>query len=111
MPSQIIFSQAGPLPITGFQFSALGDMPMCLEINGSVYSTTDNQMIGIAIQLNQTLLGTAQIFSNGANTHRAVVPAYFQVQLVPGTNFLSLSFSTKYTTSDANDFFTAVLDY
>lgn len=111
MAIQIIFSEAGPLPITGYQFSAPGDMPMCLEVNGSVYSATDNQMIGIAIQLNQTFLGTAQIFSNAANTHRAVVPAYFQVQCLPGTNTLSLSYSTKYTTCDANDFYTAVLHY
>ena len=110
MSAQVIVRQAGPLPIT-IGFNPPGDGPMCLEVNGSVYSKSANTMIGIAVQLNQTFLGTAQIYSNGALTHRAVVTSYFPVVIPQGENFLTLSFSTTTTTSDSNDFFTVVLHY
>jgi hypothetical protein len=50
MAIQVIVKQAGPLPITA-TFSAPGDEPMYLEINGSVWTGQANNMIGIGIDL------------------------------------------------------------
>jgi hypothetical protein len=110
MAIQVIIAQAGPLPIT-VPFNAPGDELMYLEVNGSVWSQIPNQMIGILVELDGNVLGQAQIFSNGSSTHRAVVPAYFQVQLSEGQHSLTLTLPNISTTSDYNDFYTAVLHY
>ena len=70
-----------------------------------------NAAIGIDIALDGQSIGAAQIFSNGAHTHRAVVPAYLPAQLAQGAHTLSLTALTGATQSDANDFYTAVLEY
>lgn len=110
MAIQVIVQKAGPLPIRA-SFQAPGDQPMFLEVNGSVWSQSVNQMIGIAINLDGTNVGTAQIYSNGNATHRSVVPAYIAIQLSQGQHTLTLSPADAATVSDFNDFYTAVIHY
>jgi hypothetical protein len=111
MGLQMILSQKGPLPITA-SFNAIGDSPMYLEVTGSVWTQTANQMIGIDVQLDGQTIGSAQIFSNTQSTHRAVVPAYIQVKLSQGPHKLTLIPKAGSTTvSDLNDFFNAVIHY
>lgn len=109
MAVQMIINQKGPLPITA-QFNSIGDSPMFLEVNGSVWTSTPNVMIGINIAIDGQAVGTAFIFSNGANTHRACVPAYIQVMLAQGAHKLTLTPAAN-TVSDYNDYFTAVIHY
>jgi len=111
MAIQVILSQKGPLPITA-NFNAPGDMPIYIEVNGSVWTQTANVMIGIAIQLDGKSVGAAQIFSNANATHRPVVPAYIPAKLTQGQHTLQLSAAPGTTTvSDYNDWYTAVLHY
>jgi hypothetical protein len=111
MAIQVILSQKGPLPIT-VNFNALGDTPMYLEVNGSVWTQSANTMTGIAIQLDGNNVGTAQIFSNNPATHRAVVPAYVAIKLTQGQHKLTLLTAPGTSTvSDYNDWFTAVIHY
>lgn len=111
MGIQVILSQKGPLPLT-VNFNPPGDSPMYLEVNGSVWTTTANSMIGIQVQLDGVNLGVAQIFSNTPSTHRAVVPGFFPIQLAYGKQHtLVLSAGSSTTTSDFNDYFTAVIHY
>jgi len=111
MPLQIILSKQGPLPIT-VQFSAVSDAPVTLEVNGSVWTQTANNKIGIQVAIDNGAVGTATIFSNTASTHRTVVPAYIPLQLKFGQHSLTLSaLPGTSTTSDLNDFYTAVLHY
>ena len=105
----LIGNQKGPLPIQA-SFQAPGDMPMYLEVQGSVWTTTANQMIGIQVTLDGAVIGTANIFSNTASTHRAAVPVYLPVKLTQGQHTLQLSAAAN-TVSDLNDFYTAVLHY
>ena len=109
MGVQMLINQKGPLPVTA-QFNSIGDSPMYLEVQGSVWTTTANVMIGINIDIDGKSLGTAYIFSNTASTHRACVPAYIQVQLAQGPHKLTLSAAAN-TTSDYNDWYTAVIHY
>ncbi|MGZ5437107.1 MAG: hypothetical protein ACXWID_17130 [Pyrinomonadaceae bacterium] len=109
MAIQVIVTQAGPLPISA-TFSAPGDEPMYLEVNGSVWSQSADELLGIVVALDGNVIGEAQIFSNGNTTHRAVVPAYIQVQLSEGQHTLTLSAANN-TVSDYNDRFAAVLHY
>jgi len=109
MAVQMIINQKGPLPITA-TFNSIGDSPMDLEVNGSVWTSTPNVMIGINIDIDGQAVGTAYIFSNGASTHRAVVPAYIEVKLAQGQHKLTLTAAAN-TVSDYNDYFTAVIHY
>src|SRR6266851_3078733 len=109
MAIQVIIAQAGPLPISK-PFNAPGDQPMYLEVSGSVWSQTPNQMLGISVALDGKVIGQAQIWSNGTATHRAVVPAYIGVKLTQGQHTLTLS-ATSNTIPDYNDFYNAVLQY
>ena len=107
----LIGNQKGALPIQT-TFMAPGDMPMYLEVTGSVWTQTANQMIGIQITLDGNVVGTANIFSNAASTHRAVVPVYIPVKLAQGSHNIQLAVAPGTTTvSDLNDRFTAVLHY
>jgi hypothetical protein len=110
MAIQVIVNQIGPLPITE-TFEAPSDAPMYLEVNGSVWSQETDITTGIAIFLDGEQIGRALIFSNGNATHRAVVPAYVQVQLGEGQHTLKLDLDSGATVSDYNDLYTAVLHY
>jgi hypothetical protein len=107
----LVSNQKGPLPIKA-TFMAPGDMPMFLEVTGSVWTTTANQLIGIQVSVDGNVVGTANIFSNTASTHRNVVPVYLPIKLTQGSHTVELALApnTK-TTSDFNDFFNAVLHY
>jgi hypothetical protein len=109
MSVQVIIDQVGPLPIKG-TFNSVTDEPVYLEVNGSVWTPLVNEMIGIDIQVDGQYVGTAHIFSNGSSTHRAVVPAYIQVQLGEGPHAVTLSAAAE-TVSDSNDYYTAVIHY
>jgi hypothetical protein len=106
MGMQVLIQQVGPLPIK-VAFNAPSDSPMYLEVNGSVWSQNANTMIGISVQLDGSVIGKAQIFSNGSSTHRAVVPAYFPVKMQQGQHTIVLDNSGG--VSDYNDFYTATL--
>ena len=107
----LVGNQKGPLPIKA-TFQAPGDMPMYLEVTGSVWTTTANQMIGIQVAVDGAVVGVANIFSNTASTHRNVVPRYFPIKLNQGAHTVELSLApSTTTTSDFNDFFNAVLHY
>jgi hypothetical protein len=110
MAVQILVQQAGPLPIK-VNFNSITSGPVYLEVKGSVWSQSANQMIGIRVQLDGALLGAAQIFSNGASTHRTVVPIYIPLKLDQGQHTILLDGNNANTVSDLNDFYTAVIHY
>jgi hypothetical protein len=110
MAIQVIVQQTGPLPIE-VTFEAPGDEPMYLEVNGSVWSQSAGQTIGIGVSIDGNEVGHARIYSNGNATHRSVVPAYISIQLREGQHTLSLFPDTTQTESDFNDFYTAVIHY
>jgi len=110
MAIQVIIQKVGPLPITA-TFNAPGDSPMYLEINGSVWTQHPNQMIGIAVKLDNNAVGAAQVWSNGTATHRTVVPVFIPIKLKQGQHTLSLSPNNPATLSDLNDFFSVVIHY
>ena len=109
MPVQVILQKQGALPIT-VNFNALSDAPVTLEVNGSVWTQTANQMIGIQVAIDNQAVGKAQVFSNTASTHRPVVPTYIPLQLKFGQHSITLS-ALSGTVSDVNDFYAAVFHY
>ena len=111
MAKQVIMNQQrGPLPVKA-TFNSPSSGPMYLEVTGSVWSAQANQLIGIVFTVDGNAVGSAQIFSNTASTHRAVVPSYMLVKLDFGQHTVTLGPSSATTTSDLNDFYTVVLHY
>jgi len=111
MAVQVIMNQQkGPLPVKA-SFNSPSSAPMYLEVTGSVWTTTANQLIGIGVNIDGAAVGSAQVFSNTASTHRPVVSSYILVKLDQGQHTVTLGPSTPTTTSDGNDFFTVVLHY
>lgn len=73
MGVQVIMNQQkGPLPVKA-TFNSPSSGPMYLEVVGSVWTTTANQLIGIGIKVDDAPVRSGQIFSNPASTHRSVV--------------------------------------
>jgi hypothetical protein len=112
MSVQVIISAVGPLPVSQ-AFTAPSDEQIYLEVNGSVWTQTTNNMIGIAVELDGQPIGVAQIYSNGNATHRAVVPVYIPIQINDqNSHTLTLIAQPGTTTvSDDNDRYTAVLHF
>jgi hypothetical protein len=111
MPMLSILNQAkGGLPVSA-TFEAPLDGPACLVLSGSVWSQTANQMIGVGLELDGKLIGTASIFSNATTTHRAVVPSYIPINLTFGSHKVTLVPTTGTTVSDFNDLFDVALIY
>ncbi len=109
MPILSILNQAkGPLPIQA-HFSSPTDGHACLVLSGSVWSGTANQLIGVQLELDGKVVGSAAIYSNGVATHRAVVPSYIPVTLTFGQHTLALIPLNSATTSDSNDVFDVTL--
>jgi hypothetical protein len=110
MPLLPILTQAGPLPIAT-SFNAPMDGPAWFTLTGSVWTQTANQMIGVILELDGQPIGSAQIFSNGASTHRAVIPVQIPVNLTFGTHKITLVALNTHTTTDFNDSFNVSLSY
>jgi len=105
-----IISQAGPLPLSA-SFKAPLDGPALLVVTGSLWSPNANVPMQMSVQLDGKLIGTAQLFSNGASTHRCLPTLFLGFQLGYGPHTLQLAITSSATTSDLNDLFTAALLY
>ena len=111
VPIMSILNQAkGGFPVSA-SFDAPLDGPACIVLSGSVWSGTANEMIGVSLELDGKVIGSASIFSNAASTHRAVVPSYIPVNMTFGSHKIALVASTPATVSDFNDLYDVVLVY
>jgi hypothetical protein len=111
MPAMTILNQAkGGLPISA-SFSAPSDGPATFVLAGSVWCGTADKMIGVSLELDGKIIGSASIFSNAPTTHRAVVPSYIPVSLTFGEHKLTLIAENANTISDLNDFYDVILMY
>lgn len=108
---RVIISQAGPLPITATA-EIESDGPSVVTLAGSVWSQQPNTMIGFTLLIDgEPTLISAEIFSNGTGTHRAVVPVTVPYTFTIGPHTLALEPATSDTTSDANDRFYLTVQY
>jgi len=111
MPAMQILNQVkGGLPVSA-TFPSPTDGPAVLVLSGSVWCRNADQMIGITLELDGKAVGTAQIFSNAASTHRAVVPSYIPVTLSIGNHTVTVVALNSQTTTDYNDVFDVTLIY
>ena len=107
---QQVIAQNGPLPIKATA-NIETDGPTVVTFAGSVWTTSPNVIIGVSLVIDEDYQVGAQIFSNGPNTHRAVVPMTFAYTFTIGQHTFTLQELTIETTSDYNDFFVATVQY
>jgi hypothetical protein len=112
---QEIIAQAGPLPINATATIST-DGPTMVTVAGSVWTTQANAMIGVQLAIDGQVVAKAQIYSNGPDTHRAVVPVTISYTFPMGSqgpepHEFALTPLTSQTTSDFNDFFTVSVLY
>ena len=107
---QQIIMQYGPLPIETTA-TIETDGPTIVSVSGSVWTSTQKSMIGVALFIDGTPQIKAPIFSNGSNTHRTVVPVSIPYTFTIGQHTFLLQELTPLTTSDANDFFVLTVQY
>jgi hypothetical protein len=105
-----IIQQAGPLPIQQ-SFSAPLIGPALLMVTGTLWATAANIMVQMNVMLDGTQVGTAQLFSNAASTHRTLPTLLLNLQLGQGSHTLQLTASGSNVTSDYNDLFSAMILY
>jgi hypothetical protein len=66
-------------------------------------------MLGVTVELDGVPVGGAEIYSNAASTHRALVSSYIPVKLTLDKHTVTLLPTNSATVSDANDLFNLVL--
>lgn len=105
-----VIAQSGPLPIKATA-QIESDEPAIVTLAGSVWSLTDNYMVGLSLGIDGAQAVTAQIFANPTATHLAVVPAIIPYTFEIGEHEFELYPLTDETTSDANDYFVVTVQY
>lgn len=105
-----VIAQKGPLPIKNIA-TIETDGPVVVTVSGSVWTATENTMIGFGLKIDQDDPVPLQIFSNQPNQHRVVVPIAFSYTFGIGDHAFALVPLNSQTTSDANDFYCVTVQY
>lgn len=71
MANVIYSGNPGNLPYT-FEYTPERDTPSLIQLSGSAWTTAANTKIGLQVSIEGNAVTTASMFSNGANTHRAL---------------------------------------
>ena len=97
-----VIDQPGPLPAK-VTFDAPVDGPVVFVVTGSAYSTDTNVPIGFSVSLDGTVIGTASLYSNGNETHRAFPTLFLAIDLAEGNHTCSIQAANGNTVTDSND--------
>jgi hypothetical protein len=107
---QQIILQQGPLPIE-VTATIETDGPTVVSVAGSVWTTTQNTPIGVALVIDDELAIKAPIYSNQPNEHRTFVPVTFPYTFTIGQHKFLLQGLNPATTSDGGDYFVVTVLY
>lgn len=100
---QQLISQRGPLPIvTSFDYD--GDGSVGLYVDGSAWTTSGSRKVGVTVEIDGQPVANVWVFSNEANSHKALMPKLVSLELSRGTHKLALV-PMAGTTGDANDYY------
>jgi hypothetical protein len=101
--TQVLTNQQGPLTTQGTFVSQGGVLYM--TVSGSAWSSNAAATISVVVSVDGEQVGTAQVFTNESQSHKALIPLSLQLpQLAAGVHTVSLAAGAG-TTTDLNDFF------
>jgi hypothetical protein len=101
-----VITASGPLPVEGKYKSRGGKL--IISAAGSGWSSTENQLIGMNVFVNGKNVGTAQVWTNEAESHKAFVSAFpvvYAKDVGPGPVTIKLDTLNAQTNTDQNDFY------
>ncbi len=97
-----VIDSNGGLPLTGTYKSKGGRL--IISAAGSGWSSNKDQLIGMKVLVDSTQVGTAQVWTNEADSHKAFVSVFPVVYNEPrGTVTIKLEELNAQTTTDEND--------
>lgn len=101
--TQVLTNQPGPLTTQG-TFTSQGGM-LYMTVSGSAWSSSASTRVSVTVSVDGEQVGTAQVFTNEASSHKALIPLSLQLpQLAAGTHTVALAAGPG-TATDGNDFF------
>jgi hypothetical protein len=101
-----VITANGPLPVEGKYKSRGGKL--IISAAGSGWSSTVNQLIGMNVFVKGKNAGTAQVWTNEANSHKAFVSAFpvvYAKGVGSGPVTIKLDKLNAQTITDENDFY------
>ena len=105
-----VINTNGALPKEGTYNKRRGGT-LIVSAAGSGWSSTKDQLIGMDVFVNGNKVGTAQVWTNEADSHKAFVPAFEVVNKVPkGPVKIELKPLNPDTKTDQNDFFRVTVE-
>ncbi len=108
---QIVIDTYGPVPNTPKTFQAESNAPCTLSVSATVYSSSANATVGLAVVVDGKKVGEIRFFCNLSNVHVSLPVRLFTLTLDIGAHTLQLVPLTPPTVTDANDYFQAVIEY
>jgi hypothetical protein len=108
-----VISEAGPLPLEGTYNKRRGGT-LIISAAGSGYSAAGEQTIGMKVLVNGQPLpgGTAQVYTNEKDSHKAFVPTFEVVTGLPAGQQVNIELQPldNNTKTDDNDFFRVTVE-
>ncbi len=99
-----VITANGPLPVEGKYQSKGGKL--IISAAGSGWSSNKDQLIGMDVFVRGNKVGTAQVWTNEADSHKAFVSAFPVVtQVSRGPVTIKLDKLNAQTNTDQNDFY------
>jgi hypothetical protein len=107
---QVINATGGQgFPFTGTYTSKGGTL--IISAAGSGWSDTKDQLIGMNVYVDNNKVGTAQVWTNEAASHKAFVPVFAVVNNVSkGPHTIKLEPLNSATNTDQNDYFRVTVE-
>jgi len=101
-----VITESGPLPLEGKYKSRGGKL--IISAAGSGWSSNKDQLIGMKVLVNGNNVGTAQVWTNEADSHKAFVSAFpvvYAKDVGSGPVTIKLETLNGETKTDENDFY------
>ena len=100
----------GALPKEGTYKKRRGGT-LIISAAGSGWSTNNDQLIGMKVYVDNNRVGTAQVWTNEATSHKAFVPVFAVVNNVSkGKHTIKLKPLNAATNTDQNDYFRVTVE-
>jgi len=100
----------GALPLNG-TYNKRGGGTLLISAAGSGWSSNKDQLIGMKVYVDNNRVGTAQVWTNEAASHKAFVPVFAVVNNVSkGQHTIKLTPLNAATNTDQNDYFRVTVE-
>jgi hypothetical protein len=101
-----VITESGPLPLEG-EYKSKGSK-LIISAAGSGWSSNKDQLIGMKVLVEDKEVGTAQVWTNEADSHKAFVSAFpvvYANKVGSGPVTIKLDTLNAQTNADKNDFY------